>query len=103
MFPPPQANQQVTVPAQYAGSQFTGVDYPKTRPVFGQSLDALLARDESVVPILVYQCIQAVDLYGLDVEGIYRLSGEKRHVEILKQIFDNGRWLVLGQFRSAVG
>lgn len=88
MFPS-HNSQQISVPAQYAGSHFTGVDYPKTRPVFGQSLEALSARDESVVPILVYQCIQAVDLYGLDVEGIYRLSGEKKHVERLKLIFDN--------------
>lgn len=88
MFPSPNS-QQISVPTQYAGSHFTGVDYPKTRPVFGQSLEALSARDESVVPILVYQCIQAVDLYGLDVEGIYRLSGEKKHVERLKLIFDN--------------
>lgn len=91
MLPQQQPNQQGPVQTQYAGANYTNMDYPRMRPVFGQSLDALLARDESVVPILVHQCIQAVDLYGLDVEGIYRLSGEKRHVERIKQIFDNGK------------
>lgn len=71
------------------------MDHPRMRPVFGQSLEALLARDESVVPILVLQCIQAVDLYGLDVEGVYRLSGEKKHVERIRQIFDNGGELIV--------
>lgn len=91
---PQQPTKQMPVQTQYAGSNYNNMDYPRTRPVFGQSLEALLARDESVVPILVLQCIQAVDLYGLDVEGIYRLSGEKKHVERIKQIFDNGRDLL---------
>lgn len=102
MFPM-QSTQQGPVQTQYAGSNYNNMDYPRTRPVFGQSLEALLARDESVVPILVLQCIQAVDLYGLDVEGIYRLSGEKRHVERIKQIFDNGRDLLYRSWiKSAV-
>jgi hypothetical protein len=36
----------------------------------------------------VYQCIQAVDLFGLGVEGIYRLSGSVPHVNKLKTLFD---------------
>ncbi len=89
---PPPAHREV--PAQFQrhnsqGSSFP--DLPRLRPVFGVPLEALLARDDSAVPIIVYQCIQAVDLYGLDVEGIYRLSGEKKHVERIKAIFDNGR------------
>ncbi|CUS14481.1 unnamed protein product [Tuber aestivum] len=74
--------------AEYSPSQY-GMDYPRLKPVFGIPLDALLTRDESIVPIVVLQCVQAVDLYGLDVEGIYRVSGERKHVERIKQIFDN--------------
>ncbi|ESZ89639.1 hypothetical protein SBOR_9977 [Sclerotinia borealis F-4128] len=44
------------------------------KPVFGLSLEELSERDGSAVPMIVYQCIQAVDLFGLEVEGIYRLS-----------------------------
>ena len=63
---------------------------PALRPVFGVSLDDLLKRDGSAIPLVVYQCVQAVDLFGLEVEGIYRLSGSSTHITKLKEVFDNG-------------
>lgn len=65
-------------------------DLPPLRPVFGVSLEDLLKRDGSAIPLIVYQCLQAVDLFGLDVEGIYRLSGSTSHVSRLRAVFDNG-------------
>ncbi len=65
--------------------------FPPLRPVFGLSLEDLFKRDGSAIPSVVYQCIQAVDLYGLEVEGIYRLSGSSAHVSKLQSIFDDGR------------
>ncbi|KAK0632229.1 hypothetical protein B0T14DRAFT_559943 [Immersiella caudata] len=59
-----------------------------SRPVFGVSLSRLYERDSLAVPQVVYQCIQAVDLFGLGVEGIYRLSGSVPHVNKLKTLFD---------------
>ncbi|KAG7291857.1 hypothetical protein NEMBOFW57_001879 [Staphylotrichum longicolle] len=38
--------------------------------------------------MVVYQCMQAVDLFGLNLEGIYRLSGSVPHVNKLKNLFD---------------
>ncbi|KAI9795479.1 MAG: hypothetical protein M1833_007009 [Piccolia ochrophora] len=64
-------------------------ELPPLRPVFGVSLDSLFKRDESAVPLVVYQCIQAIDLYGLVVEGIYRLSGTSSHISRIKAVFDN--------------
>ena len=55
------------------------------------SLEDLLKRDGSAIPLIVYQCLQAVDLFGLDVEGIYRLSGSTAHVARLRAMFDNGK------------
>ncbi|KAK3330617.1 hypothetical protein B0H66DRAFT_467791 [Apodospora peruviana] len=66
-----------------AGSQM-----PPSRPVFGVSLSKLYERDGLAVPMVVYQCIQAVDLFGLGVEGIYRLSGSLPNVNKLKHLFD---------------
>jgi hypothetical protein len=63
---------------------------PPLKPVFGMSLDELFRRDSSAVPMIVYQCVQAVDLFGLDVEGIYRTSGSAPHIMEMKAIFDNG-------------
>lgn len=60
------------------------------KPVFGVSLQRLYDRDALAVPMVVYQCIQAVDLFGLGVEGIYRVSGSQPHVNKLKGMFDTG-------------
>ncbi len=43
------------------------------------------------MPSIVYECVQAVDLYGLDVEGIYRTSGSAHHIMELRQQFDHGK------------
>lgn len=64
---------------------------PPLKPVFGVSLDDLYARDGTAVPFLVYQCFQAVELFGLDMEGIYRLSGSANHISHMKAVFDNGK------------
>ncbi|KAJ5555580.1 hypothetical protein N7535_008015 [Penicillium sp. DV-2018c] len=62
---------------------------PPLKPVFGVSLNDLYARDGTAVPFIVYQCFQAVELFGLDMEGIYRLSGSANHINHMKALFDN--------------
>ncbi|KAL9037255.1 MAG: hypothetical protein Q9180_003823 [Flavoplaca navasiana] len=76
--PPTPVNPDLTQP-----------ELPPLRPVFGMSLEELLHRDGSAIPLVVYQCLQAVELYGLNVEGIYRLSGSAMHISKLRAIFDN--------------
>lgn len=41
--------------------------------------------------MVVYQCIQAVDLFGLEMPGIYRQSGSAGQVNMLKAQFDHGK------------
>jgi Rho GTPase-activating protein RGD1 len=67
----------------------TQPNLPPLRPVFGVSLEELFTRDQNAVPIVVMQCILAVDTFGLDVEGIYRLSGNVNHINSLKSQFDH--------------
>lgn len=62
---------------------------PPLKPVFGVSLNDLYARDGTAVPMIVYQCFQAIELFGLDMEGIYRLSGSANHISQMKALFDN--------------
>ncbi|PLB52358.1 putative Rho GTPase activator [Aspergillus steynii IBT 23096] len=62
---------------------------PPLKPVFGISLDELYERDGTAVPMIVYQCFQAIELFGLDMEGIYRLSGSANHINQMKSLFDN--------------
>lgn len=68
--------------------------------MFGVSLNRLYERDGLAVPMVVYQCIQAVDLFGLNVEGIYRLSGSVPSVNKLKSMFDTGTFF--GPLRFSV-
>jgi hypothetical protein len=80
---------------QATAQQTSGVLYnnaqPPVNPVFGVTLEDLFHRDGSPVPMVVYQCIQAVDLYGLEVEGIYRIPGTSSHIQQMKALFDSGR------------
>jgi hypothetical protein len=75
---------------------------PPLKPVFGVSLEELYARDQTAVPMIVYQCMQAVDLFGLEVEGIYRLSGTASHVQQIKALFDHGMNQFINYFLSTV-
>jgi Rho GTPase-activating protein RGD1 len=94
---PPQQQQQ-EFPRGPAGQsmaqQTSGVTYNSSsapvKPVFGVSLDELFRRDGSPVPMVVYQCIHAVDLFGLVVEGIYRIPGTTSHIQSMKALFDSG-------------
>lgn len=62
---------------------------PPAKPVYGVTLNNLYERDGLAVPMVVYQCMQAVDLFGLGVEGIYRQSGSMAHIQKLKAMFDH--------------
>lgn len=59
------------------------------KPTFGLSLDELFMRDGTPVPKIVMDCCQAVEMFGLDVEGIYRVPGTSAHIQHLRQLFDN--------------
>jgi hypothetical protein len=89
--PQPYASQQPSQPYGGRSSVADPSNLPPLKPVFGLTLDQLFERDGSAVPMVVYQCIQAVDLYGLEVEGIYRISGTGSHVNKIKAMFDYGK------------
>jgi len=63
---------------------------PPRKPVFGLDLDELFERDSSAVPLIVYQCIVAVDLFGIDSKDIYRHSGTPSNVDKMRAMFDTG-------------
>lgn len=63
---------------------------PLRKPVFGLNLEQLFERDGSAIPMIVYQCIQAVDLFGIDLEDIYGKPGAQSTVNKLRDMFDTG-------------
>lgn len=88
---PPQSGSGAGGPTAARGPPPPKSTLPPLKPVFGVSLDDLFQREGSAVPTIVYQCIQAVDLYGLETEGIYRTSGSAHHIMELRQEFDHGK------------
>ncbi|XP_028737592.1 rho GTPase-activating protein 15 isoform X1 [Peromyscus leucopus] len=67
---------------------------------FGSHLHTVCEREHSTVPWFVKQCIEAVEKRGLDVDGIYRVSGNLATIQKLRFIvnqeekldLDDGQW-----------
>ncbi|KAG8514199.1 Rho GTPase-activating protein 9 [Galemys pyrenaicus] len=59
--------------------------------VFGCQLESLCQREGDTVPNFVQLCIAAVDKRGLDVDGIYRVSGNLAVVQKLRFLVDRER------------
>lgn len=56
--------------------------------VYGTPLEELLDFEEGTVPRIVYQCVQAIDSFGLEVEHIYRVNGNSEQIAEIKRLFD---------------
>ncbi|XP_023370798.1 rho GTPase-activating protein 15 [Otolemur garnettii] len=54
--------------------------------IFGSHLHTVCERENSTVPWFVKQCIEAVEKRGLDVDGIYRVSGNLATIQKLRFI-----------------
>ncbi|KAF9461544.1 Rho GTPase activation protein [Collybia nuda] len=60
----------------------------KGRPTFGVDLAEQMARDNAEVPPIVEKCCQAIEKYGMNTQGIYRISGTTSKVANLRQRLD---------------
>ncbi|XP_030649344.1 rho GTPase-activating protein 27 [Chanos chanos] len=68
--------------------------------VFGCHLDVLCHRENTTVPRFVEKCIKAVEKRGLDIDGIYRVSGNLAVIQKLRHKadheenldLDDGQW-----------
>ncbi|XP_010873242.2 rho GTPase-activating protein 27 isoform X5 [Esox lucius] len=57
--------------------------------VFGCHLDTLCHRENRTVPKFVEKCIRAVERRGLDIDGIYRVSGNLAVIQRLRHKADH--------------
>ncbi len=62
----------------------------KGRPTSGVSLANQMARDDVDVSAIVVKCCEAIEKYGLDQQGIYRIGGTHSKVMKLKERLDRG-------------
>ncbi|XP_074080480.1 rho GTPase-activating protein 27 isoform X2 [Macrotis lagotis] len=68
--------------------------------VFGCALSTLCDRENSLIPRFVQQCIRTVESRGLDIDGLYRISGNLATIQKLRYKvdhderldLDDGRW-----------
>lgn len=60
------------------------------RPTFGVDLADQMGRDNVDVPPIVEKCCQAIEKYGSQTQGIYRISGMTSKVANLRQRLDRG-------------
>ncbi|THU92989.1 RhoGAP-domain-containing protein [Dendrothele bispora CBS 962.96] len=92
-FLPPLVNHQnnPSLPSNNSNNSnnSNGIHVPdKGRPTFGVDLGEQMIRDDVDVPPIMRKCCEAIEKYGLDVQGIYRLSGTTSKVQKLKQLLD---------------
>ncbi|GAW03253.1 hypothetical protein LENED_004962 [Lentinula edodes] len=60
----------------------------KIHLTFGIDLGEQMARDDVEIPLIMRKCCEAIEKYGLNAQGIYRLSGATSKVAKLKQLLD---------------
>ncbi|XP_026206024.1 rho GTPase-activating protein 27 isoform X2 [Anabas testudineus] len=63
--------------------------------IFGCHLDTLCHRENSTIPKFVEKCIKSVERRGLDVDGIYRVSGNLAVIQKLRYKVDREEQLDL--------
>lgn len=51
-----------------------------------------MARDDVDVPLIMVKCCEAIEKYGLNFQGIYRVGGTVTKVAKLKELLDKGWW-----------
>ncbi|WVO22533.1 uncharacterized protein IAS62_003863 [Cryptococcus decagattii] len=91
---PQQSNTGVGVTDQSSLTSFSNEGWvppgipASTGATFGVDLGEQLLRDGTVVPKIVEKCTQAIEMYGLESVGVYRLSGTTSRVQALKAALD---------------
>ncbi len=56
----------------------------------GPTLEDFVQSEDKPVPLFVEKCILFIEEEGLDSEGIYRVPGNRAHVDLLFQKFEEG-------------
>lgn len=54
------------------------------------TLENFVQSENNVIPLLLEKCVKFIELEGLESEGLYRVPGNRSHVDFLFQKFDDG-------------
>jgi hypothetical protein len=58
--------------------------------IFGVDLVEQMERDGVEVPKILVKCCEAIERYGLDIQGIYRINGTVTKAQQLRELMDRG-------------
>uniref|UniRef100_A0A8C5AD09 Uncharacterized protein n=1 Tax=Gadus morhua TaxID=8049 RepID=A0A8C5AD09_GADMO len=61
----------------------------KQSGVFGVKINVVTKRERSKVPLIVRQCVEEIEMRGMEEVGIYRVSGVATDIQGLKAAFDS--------------
>jgi hypothetical protein len=61
-----------------------------SRNLFGMDLGARAHSEDRPIPLVIEQCIMAVEKRGMDYEGIYRKSGGAAQMRLIQNAFNGG-------------
>ncbi|VTJ71531.1 Hypothetical predicted protein [Marmota monax] len=69
--------------------------------LFGEELSCVAKKEPDGIPFIIKMCTLEIEKTALCLQGIYRVSGNKAKMAILRQALENGRHLVdLSEFSS---
>ena len=72
--------------------------------VFGVSLldaiDRSVIQDDILIPTVFRECIDYIEMCGLETEGLYRVGGPVKSIEAVKQQYDRGMIVISGGPRN---
>lgn len=54
------------------------------------TLENFVQSENNVIPLLLEKCVKFIELVGLESEGLYRVPGNRSHVDFLFQKFNDG-------------
>lgn len=58
------------------------------------SIPSIMSTENSLLPVFLEKCVQFIEKEGLDSEGIYRVPGNRAHVDLLYQKFVEGMCII---------
>lgn len=54
------------------------------------SISDFVQSEKNFIPLFLEKCVEFIEMEGLDSEGIYRVPGNRAHVDLLYQKFEEG-------------
>lgn len=60
----------------------------------GNEWSDFVQSEKNLIPLFLEKCVEFIEQEGLDSEGIYRVPGNRAHVDLLYQKLQEGKWIL---------